>query len=200
MLVCADAAEACRQLRTSDGSGEGEAETAAGPALRVEAAEPLTRARLEDVGRRWLTGAPIQWSSLYSAPPPRRVPLPPYPFARRRHWIDPPRREQPDHSPEPAAPPPLPCSAAANVIERRVTAIWREVLGGENISGSDDFFALGGDSLIGTELVARLSNEFGVDLPLSQLAEAPTVTGITRVISEMRTTSATVDITQGQHV
>jgi acyl carrier protein len=94
--------------------------------------------------------------------------------------------------------------AAANSIERRVIEIWRAVLGSENIGASDDFFALGGDSLIATELVARLSNEFGVDLPLSQLAESPTVAGITRVISEMTTVSCNatqaVEISEGQHL
>jgi phthiocerol/phenolphthiocerol synthesis type-I polyketide synthase E len=173
MLVCADAAEACRQLRTSDGSGEGEAETAAGPALHVEAAEPLTRARLEDVGRRWLTGAPIQWSSLYSAPPPRRVPLPPYPFARRRHWIDP----LPSHRDAVAAlmgaslqhPTGLP-----HDLTRRIAAIWEEVLGIQQISDDDRFVELGGDSALAVLIVSK-AREAGIAMNLEDLVAGHTV-------------------------
>jgi len=45
---------------------------------------------LKTVGRLWLAGVEIDWSSFYADQPRRRVPLPPYPFERKRYWIDPP--------------------------------------------------------------------------------------------------------------
>ncbi|MSP59688.1 MAG: acyltransferase domain-containing protein [Myxococcales bacterium] len=43
------------------------------------------------VGRLWLEGVPIDWPAVHAREPRRRVPLPTYPFERRRFWIDPPR-------------------------------------------------------------------------------------------------------------
>jgi phthiocerol/phenolphthiocerol synthesis type-I polyketide synthase E len=42
-------------------------------------------------GRLWLHGVAVDWSPDHRSGQPRRVPLPPYPFERRRLWIDPPR-------------------------------------------------------------------------------------------------------------
>ena len=40
-------------------------------------------------GRLWLAGAPLHWAGLHGASTPRHVPLPTYPFERKRHWIEP---------------------------------------------------------------------------------------------------------------
>ncbi|MGC4098061.1 MAG: SDR family NAD(P)-dependent oxidoreductase [Nitrospira sp.] len=44
---------------------------------------------LEAVGSLWATGIPIDWSELYRGECPRRLPLPTYPFERRRFWVAP---------------------------------------------------------------------------------------------------------------
>ncbi len=44
---------------------------------------------LEAVGKLWSTGISIDWSGLYRGEQPRRVPLPTYPFERRRYWVEP---------------------------------------------------------------------------------------------------------------
>jgi len=59
--------------------------------------------------------------------------------------------------------------------EKRLLALWREVLSTSKIDCDDDFFAAGGHSLLGTQLVLRVREAFAVDLPLSALFEAPTV-------------------------
>ncbi|WP_437669408.1 type I polyketide synthase [Sorangium sp. So ce131] len=45
---------------------------------------------LETLGQLWLSGVPVEWSGFYTHEPRRRVPLPTYPFERKRYWIDPP--------------------------------------------------------------------------------------------------------------
>jgi acyl transferase domain-containing protein/acyl carrier protein len=45
-------------------------------------------AALEAAGRLWLAGAALDWKGLHAAGSPRRVPLPTYPFERKRHWVD----------------------------------------------------------------------------------------------------------------
>ncbi|MEV6395087.1 beta-ketoacyl synthase N-terminal-like domain-containing protein [Streptomyces sp. NPDC051907] len=53
-----------------------------------QAQEPDRRTLLETVGQLWTHGAEVDWAALHSRRRPRRVPLPGYPFERRRHWID----------------------------------------------------------------------------------------------------------------
>ena len=61
--------------------------------------------------------------------------------------------------------------------EELVAAVWERVLG--VFPGvHDDFFALGGHSLRATQVVARIREAFGIDLPLRALFEAPTVAGL----------------------
>jgi phthiocerol/phenolphthiocerol synthesis type-I polyketide synthase E len=55
-----------------------------------------------------------------------------------------------------------------------VMAIWRELLGAELIEPDDNFFALGGHSLLGTMVLARIREQFGVDLGIRAIFEAPT--------------------------
>ena len=43
---------------------------------------------LETLGELWLAGARVDWSGLYRHERRRRVPLPTYPFERKRHWIE----------------------------------------------------------------------------------------------------------------
>ena len=54
---------------------------------------------LEAVGNLWTTGMAIDWSALYRGERPRRLPLPTYPFERRRFWVDPIKQAgEPDQS------------------------------------------------------------------------------------------------------
>ncbi|MFI0355754.1 amino acid adenylation domain-containing protein [Actinomadura sp. 9N407] len=48
-----------------------------------------TRPVLETLGRLWTMGLPVEWAALDSDRPPRRVPLPAYPYRRDRHWAVP---------------------------------------------------------------------------------------------------------------
>jgi FkbH-like protein len=60
-------------------------------------------------------------------------------------------------------------------IEEALAGIWSEVLGIEPIGIHDDFFQLGGDSLLATQVVSRVRRRFHVQLPLRGLFEAATV-------------------------
>ncbi|WP_422645819.1 amino acid adenylation domain-containing protein [Xenorhabdus ehlersii] len=59
-------------------------------------------------------------------------------------------------------------------IETALAAIWREVLGIEQISRHDNFFALGGHSLLAARVMNRVA-AFGVELPLVTLFMAPSL-------------------------
>lgn len=59
--------------------------------------------------------------------------------------------------------------------EHQLLAIWSSVLDRPAIGVSDDFFAVGGHSLLGVRLIAQVTEAFAVDLPLRAIFEAPTV-------------------------
>src|SRR5690606_12163824 len=67
--------------------------------------------------------------------------------------------------------------APRTATERRVAALWEELLGVPRVGRSDDFFSLGGHSLLTARLVARLrapAGELrGMDVPLRIVFERP---------------------------
>ncbi len=68
--------------------------------------------------------------------------------------------------------------APSTEFEERIASIWEEVLHVERVSVKDNFFDLGGHSLMVTQVVSRVNKEFGVKMPLRMLFEAPTVTDL----------------------
>ena len=68
---------------------------------------------------------------------------------------------------------------------QRLTRLWAEALGVEaaEVDVDDDFFALGGNSLVGVQLAARVRKEFDTDLPIATLIENPTVRAIAGIIT-----------------
>ncbi len=65
--------------------------------------------------------------------------------------------------------------APGNSTEEFIAGIWRELLGMANIGIHDNFFDLGGSSLLAPSLISRVNRTFQVDLPVAALFENPTV-------------------------
>ena len=74
----------------------------------------------------------------------------------------------------------------SNSEEAEVVSIFAEVLDLERISVEDNFFQLGGDSLRGTRVIARLEACFGVTVPLTALFARPTAGAIASEIRAAR--------------
>lgn len=66
--------------------------------------------------------------------------------------------------------------------EKSLAALWSELLQVENIGVNDDFFDLGGKSLLAIRMVARISDDLGVDVQLRHLFERPTVAGLAEIV------------------
>ncbi len=65
-------------------------------------------------------------------------------------------------------------SAAGDDIEQFIVNVWQELLGIEPIGIHDNFFKLGGHSLLGTQVLARMRERFKIDLSLRIIFEAAT--------------------------
>jgi acyl carrier protein len=71
-------------------------------------------------------------------------------------------------------------------IEIEIAGIWQDLFGIGQIGANDDFFGLGGNSLVAIQAISRLRKEFDVDLPMSALFEHPTVATLAAAILEAR--------------
>ncbi|HKE57443.1 MAG TPA: SDR family NAD(P)-dependent oxidoreductase, partial [Pyrinomonadaceae bacterium] len=76
--------------------------------------------------------------------------------------------------------------APTNEVEEIIARIWAELLGVEQVGIHDNFFDLGGHSLLGTQLLSRLQQKFQVEIPLRTLFETQTVAGLAEIISRMQ--------------
>ena len=154
---------------------------------------------LTTLGRLWLAGVPIDWSRFYSGEERRRVPLPTYPFDRKRYWlkeVKPARADSSVQAPESEAECVTEATASEatakpiQVFDRRkhtvhlLTGLWQELLGHGEIGTRDNFFDLGGSSLTALVLFARINKKFGKKLPISTLYEAPTIEELAGLLCE----------------
>lgn len=73
----------------------------------------------------------------------------------------------------------------SNAVEKRIAVIWQELLGIEQVGIDDNFFDLGGHSLIATQLVSQLRQDFQIELSLRCIFESPTVAELASVIEEI---------------
>jgi acyl carrier protein len=75
-------------------------------------------------------------------------------------------------------------AAPRSPLEKKLTQIWEEVLGLDQIGVHDNFFDLAGNSLIAAQIISRVVGAFRVELPLRSLLDAPTVAQMAGVITE----------------
>jgi len=73
--------------------------------------------------------------------------------------------------------------APRDEVETLIAGVWADILVRERVSIHDDFFALGGDSLTATQVMARLFDVFHVDLGLRTLFESPTVAALAESVN-----------------
>ncbi len=77
-----------------------------------------------------------------------------------------------------------------NATEQALVDAWQDLLGIDRVGVDDNFFELDGDSLLGTQLIARIGRQFGLQVPFRSLFEDPTVAGLARRIETIRESTA----------
>lgn len=183
--------------------------------LQDSARESSDRAcMLEALGRLWNQGVEPNWSALH-AQPLRRVPLPTYPFERKRFWIDAPPKQRSAASPTSTAP--VDAVAPAPVISQDLTLMTEQnapaspqpdriaelsaaiaaVL--ESLSGNPppsttapiSFLEMGYDSLFLTQVAQKIQSQMKVKITFRQLlAQYSTIPTLAAFLAEKVPASA----------
>jgi thioesterase domain-containing protein/NAD(P)-dependent dehydrogenase (short-subunit alcohol dehydrogenase family)/acyl carrier protein len=73
-------------------------------------------------------------------------------------------------------------NAPRDEVERTIADIWKGMLGLDRVGLNDNFFDMGGESLLAVRMFAKVRKEYGLDLPLAVLMEAPTLGGFADVV------------------
>lgn len=71
-------------------------------------------------------------------------------------------------------------------FEEELAGVWEEILEIGHISNSDNFFAIGGSSLSAIRLIYKLNEKFNIDLPLSVIFQAPTISKLSYEIGKVK--------------
>ena len=80
-----------------------------------------------------------------------------------------------------------------SATERAVAAVWEEVLGLADVGLDEDFFDVGGQSLLAAQVVARLRESSGRHVPLAAIYESPTVAGLAAAVDAAAPASSAGD-------
>lgn len=157
------------------------------------------------LGELWLNDVNIDWVAFWGEEGRRRIPLPTYPFQRRRYWAGDAvmfaAREaaQPETLLQSAGQPvrataagrsrrsqlPSPYVAPTSPMEGTMVALWQNLLGIDDIGIHDNFFQLGGNSLLGVQLALQIQKTFQVDLRVAAIFTSPTVAQLSMRIEEI---------------
>jgi thioesterase domain-containing protein/malonyl CoA-acyl carrier protein transacylase len=153
---------------------------------------------LTALGRLWLESVEIDWPAVHAGERRRRVPLPTYPFERKSFWIGKDIKDSKDskvgEAPVPETPlvslKSLQSSGSLTPTEQTVARAFRDLLGVDEVRPHDDFFDLGGSSLMAVQLGARLRQLLEVDLPAGFLLETSTVRDLAALVEARRSGGA----------
>ncbi|HTD86039.1 MAG TPA: amino acid adenylation domain-containing protein [Candidatus Binatia bacterium] len=81
--------------------------------------------------------------------------------------------------------------APLNEVESALAAIWREVIGVDEVRRDDNFFDLGGHSVLVTQMLTRLRRDLGVELTLRNVFESPSLGELAQIIDAQLTQQLT---------
>jgi amino acid adenylation domain-containing protein len=78
----------------------------------------------------------------------------------------------------------------ASQVEELLAGIWAGLLGVERVASGDNFFDLGGQSLLATRMASRVRNLLGVELPVRAVFEEPTLGGFAALVERAQREAA----------
>lgn len=182
------------------------------PSLPHESDHKADRAFiLQSLGQLWMRGIEPNWVAVHAGERRSRLPLPTYPFERKRYWLETrmPVMQQQEQEEEGVVHA-LAASAAAdgatetgdetslhsrpdmdvayaaptNEVEQKIVSIWETLMGVSPIGVHDNFLRLGGNSLLAIRVAAELRAAFQIEFPIQALMTASTPAELALVIED----------------
>lgn len=163
--------------------------------------EPCVKIKfLRLLAELWGKGIEIDWKCIYSHQTLQRVSLPTYPFQRKKYWAKADilnltstgnSNNKNLHS----------STFVINSIEQTLIEIWQSYFGVKKINPTDDFFALGGDSLLAVDLICKINKQFKSNLSPNILLTASTIASLAEKICVNQSTFlpfSILSLNQGQ--
>jgi amino acid adenylation domain-containing protein len=141
----------------------------------VVASTPGSGPRIRGQLAAVLPGYAVPWLVLQVA----KLPLTASGKVDRRNLESRPARERPDMS--------APVREPGSDLERQLTGLWSELLGVPEIGVDDDFFELGGDSLLALRIATQITDAYDLEIHPRAFYENPTVAELARLIEEPAT-------------
>ncbi len=147
---------------------------------------------LHKIGRLWANGKKIDWDRFYSEEQRQFIPLPTYPFEKRRFPLKAKAADR-KQSVEPAAPPApavenrVSAEESMDKIKARLKGIVNIISGldADEIGENTELFSLGLDSLMLVQFKKKINKNFGIDIALDEfLMELTTLARIAEYIDE----------------
>ena len=159
---------------------------------------------LDKVGQLWANGCEIDWAGFYGEERRCRISLPGYPFSGKRYWFNPDvfksagslsslsqALQSAPGSDEEEAETGVEAEereyvAPRNEIEEAIAQLWQKQMGIAKISIHDDFFYLNGSSLVATQILARMQQDYEVEIPIEKFFEEPTIAHLAGIIKRIK--------------
>jgi thioesterase domain-containing protein len=149
---------------------------------------------LSAVGELWRNGITVNSDHFYAGRRRRRIPLPTYSFERKSYWLNPVQvnyqgtvrnmvqKEEVSTETDSDA-----RTSEYTPAQRYLLQLWQETLGADEITLDDDFFDLGGHSLVGMTMLSKINDRFGSSFILSDIVRNPTIRQFSENIDAIRT-------------
>jgi len=169
---------------------------------------------LNTLGQLWLAGVVVNWSEFYGEEQRQRLPLPTYPFEHQRYWIEAPKEKRITDDDKSLQKEEIQLVelhsrvelsddyvSPRNETEQTIAEVWQKCLGVEKIGIHDDYFELGGDSLLAVQIIAQLRQTFQIKLSSHVLLNSSTIAKLAQSIdhysSSAQLPSILVEIQKG---
>ena len=124
------------------------------------------------IGQLWLNGVKIDWNTYFDNKVLKKIPLPTYPFERKRYWISSPVMESASSDDKAT----FTNGLTLDNIQNNVMLLWKKIIGLEEANLDDNFFDVGGNSFIGVTLLNKLCSIYKqLDISLKDLYAYPDI-------------------------
>jgi phthiocerol/phenolphthiocerol synthesis type-I polyketide synthase E len=149
---------------------------------------PSTSEIYKTLGKLFELGIHVDWNNVYNSKNCSRIPLPTYPFQRKRYWLDTDLsvqnnkvKKQASHSRPNLN---TPYSSSETSEQAKIVELLEEVLGIAPIGIDDNFFDLSGDSLAATSLLTDISRDYNKKITLKEFYANPTPRLLAKILAK----------------